>query len=440
MSKTFRILSVLLVLGACLSFVILNLKFAPITHAAEIATESGQVTATIPAAPASDDNQAPTSPILIRPTDGSATADPHPELVWRRSTDPDGNTIYYDLYLNGVATYLGISNTGNSADNNYTSTVVDSEVRLIPTTALSDGHYTWLVRAYDLAGDYSNSTTWGFTIDTAPPNFVITSIDTHHDLALDSTDPSSVSDDLSFEVTGPKDIYFTIETEPRTTIQLLFYDSDGSLVTQTSGTTSSTISTLNLYSHLDSGLYTVQALAFDHVLLTTTLPPFDLSVTMPTLTLPIPGITPPITLLIPPALKDLPSTLAHLPATVARISTRPGIAIIILTLIALALLLLLILLKKRRYNLILINPQGTPLKLATIYHSIPDSPPSSHHLHTPAFLTHRAPFRYPLDTSDKGKLYIRKLNRYSTLTIRTKTSLHILSISRYHSPITLIID
>jgi len=392
-------------------------------HASEIATQSGQITATVPSAPTTDKNLPPTPPILIRPTNDSATANPHPELVWTPSTDPDGNTIFYDLYLNGIATYLGISNTGNSAGSNYTSTIVDNEIRLIPTDDLSDGEYTWLVRAYDPTGDYNNSTTWNFTIDTTPPEFIITNIDIHHNLYLNSNDPTSVPTNTNFKVSGPKDIYFTIETEPNTTIQLSFYNSDGNFVAQTSDTTSFTNTTLYPYLHLEPGIYSVQAIAIDHVLLTSTLPTFKLIVTQPTLTIPIPGL-PPTTILIPPTLIDLPATLTHLPATVSKISTRSSFAIIIFILLALAIYLLLILLKKKRHNLILLNPRGTPLKHATIYHSIPNK----------IFQTHS------LTPSDHGKLYIPHLAHYSTLTIRTKTNLTILSISRYHSPLTLIIS
>lgn len=333
-----------------LLFIIYNFGFAPTAHASETATQSGQVTATIPTTPVSDTNIPPTSPILIRPINGSATANPHPEFVWTPSTDPDGNTIIYTLYLDEVATYLGISNTGNSAGVGYTTTIVDNEIRLIPTQALPDGEYDWYVRAHDPTNDHNNSTIWQLTIDTIPPEFTITNIDIHHDLFLDSRDPNTVPPGTSFEVAGPKDIYFTIQTKPNTTIQLSFYDLDNNFITQTSATTNHTNFTIYPYTHLKPGVYTVQIVAIDHVFLTSTIPNFQLIVTQPTLAISFP-FSSPISILIPPALIDLPSTLAHLPATIAKISTREHIAVAIATMLAIAIYLLLLFLKRRRHHL-----------------------------------------------------------------------------------------
>lgn len=130
----------------------------------QISTPSA--TATVPSFVVESDQVAPSAPVLLRPTDHAVTGDPRPELVWRHSTDEDSNTVLYTLYLNGVATFLGISGTGNSSGNGFTARVEAGDIRLLPTTSLLDGVYTWRVDAYDLSGNSSHSTTWSFTIDS----------------------------------------------------------------------------------------------------------------------------------------------------------------------------------------------------------------------------------------------------------------------------------
>lgn len=421
----------------CLLFVILSFGFVRLTLASQIATESGQVTATVPAAPPTSTNQPPTAPILLRPPDSTITSDNTPELVWRKSSDPDGNTIYYDVYLNGVATYLGISNIGNSSSANYTTTIDGSEIRLIPTTPLTDNIYQWSVRAYDINIAYTNSAIWHFTIDTAPPTFIVTSIDIHHNLSLDSRDPNSVPAETTFEVSGPKDIYFTVTTEPYTILQLTFFDSAGAEVGQAS-VTSTELTTLYPYLYLTPGSYTVQIVAIDRANLTSVLPDFLLIVSQPTITIPIPAIPipgivipswPPTgtptgpTITIPPVIYDLPASLTNLPVSIARIATRLDIAVIIVCLIAFIGILLLFFLKRHRYNLILTNSIGDPVAFANIHHSIPNKIANSFHL----------------SPSDRGRLYIKGLNRRSTLTIRTPKTLMVVSLARFRSPLTLVV-
>ncbi|MEI8232811.1 MAG: Ig-like domain-containing protein, partial [bacterium] len=189
--------------------------FSPaVTHAYDltnIATTSA--TATVKAvAPTTGDTTAPSNPILVRPLDGDASGNNKPEFVWQSSSDDNSNTITYTLYLNGVATYLGVSNLGNSAGSNYSARIDGSEVKLIPSISLPDGSYNWYVSAYDLANNTSYSTTWNLTIDTTAPHLTITDIDVYHDLTLDSNYPENFQN-LNFDIAGPKDVYFTIHSE-----------------------------------------------------------------------------------------------------------------------------------------------------------------------------------------------------------------------------------
>jgi len=398
------------------------------------------VSATVPTAPPSSANLAPTSPILLRPADNTTTSDNVPELVWRLSTDPDGNTITYTLYLDGIATYLGISGLGSSSGTNYTAYLEGNEIRLLPTTPLAEGLHTWYVRAYDVNNLSSSSTIWSFTVDNTPPFILISDIDTHHHLTLDSRLEGSINKDTIFELRGPKDIYFTIHTEPYSSVELKIYTEDNQLLYHEHG--KATHEGLYYpYTHLRKGRYWVEVLATDPSNLSTILPSFSLLVTE--VSLPLPALSPlplPPQLIIPP-LPGLPPSYS---ATISLIASRGYLAIYIFSLIAIGIIALIIFLKKRRYNLLLLDYSGVPLPHATVYHSHPDSSKSQLSgklvLHTPVLLTHRPPLKHVLVPSDDGKLYLPGLSRLSTLTIRTKNTLTIISIARFHSPLILTIS
>ena len=399
------------------------------------------ISATVPVAvPTGSDTIAPTPPILIRPIDDSVTSDTTPEFVWRPATDPNSNFVEYTLYLDDVAVFLGISSLGNSSGTGYTAEIHDNEIRLIPTIHLTEGHHTWKVVASDKSGNTSTSTIWDLTIDTTPPFILITDIDIYHNLALDSRVESSVPEGTTFNLSGPKDAYFHLLTEPFSYLSLSFTKEDSPpIILQGQA---NELGRLILYSHLDLGLYHVQASATDLSNLTVVLPIFDIMVEAHLLTIPIPGITHHPTLTIPPPIADLPYLFSDLPVTIARIDTRVNLASIFLLMLAILLLILLILLKKRRFNLILLDSHSHPLGSATIYHSRPDSfsNHNNHLLHTPVLITHRSPTKYRLKPKMRGKIHIPHLSMYSTLTIRSNSSLLILSISRRMSVYTIYLD
>ncbi|KKU60704.1 MAG: hypothetical protein UX84_C0023G0001, partial [Microgenomates group bacterium GW2011_GWD1_47_13] len=147
----------------------------PISHTA---TTSATVLATTPT---TGDTTAPTIPILIAPPDGSSTGDTTPEFMWRQCSDPNGNTVIYTLYLNGVATYLGISHNGSGVTNDYTSRVESEIIRLIPSHYLLDGSYDWYVTASDLSGNTSRSASFHLVIDSQPHFILVTDIANYHD-------------------------------------------------------------------------------------------------------------------------------------------------------------------------------------------------------------------------------------------------------------------
>jgi PGF-pre-PGF domain-containing protein len=99
------------------------------------------------------DTQAPSAPTLVSPTDGTTTDDTTPTFDWSDVTDPSGVT--YTLEIIGRLTKTGLTTS--------TYTLTSGE-------ALSDGDYSWRVRAIDNAGNGSDwSETWSLTVATAPP-------------------------------------------------------------------------------------------------------------------------------------------------------------------------------------------------------------------------------------------------------------------------------
>ena len=95
------------------------------------------------------DAQAPPVPTLVSPADGTTTDDTTPTFDWSDVTDPSGVT--YTLEIIGTLTKTGLT----------TSTY---------TLTLSDGNYSWRVRAIDNVGNESDwSGTWSLTVSTAPP-------------------------------------------------------------------------------------------------------------------------------------------------------------------------------------------------------------------------------------------------------------------------------
>lgn len=384
-------------------------------------TQSSSVTATVPStAVDASDTTAPTNPILIRPIDGTYTGDNRPEFVWSQSTDPNSNNVVYTHYLDGVATYLGVSNLGNSASSNFTARIEDGQIKLLPLVALADGSHNWYVTAEDLASNKSYSTTWSFVIDTVAPLIILTDVSSYHDLILDSDHPELFTD-LSFDIAGPTDVRFTLQSEPWSTLTIQYFDSDGQLVHQSSWPLDNTGLAYPYY-HLEPALYTVSISSFDRGGNTTALPNFSLNITQAQIiiSLPVsPGSTPAPLISIPYA----PISLSSLPATISHIQTRLSLLNLIIILLAIILILLLIFISRKRYNLILLDPAFAFVEQVTIYHSIPGHRATIHHL----------------SANDHGRCYIPHLGRYSTLTLRLANSTYILSLSAKRATYTIVL-
>jgi hypothetical protein len=414
-----RLLKYYLIFGAWLLVII----SAPSVRAAtDPISASASATATIPETTFSTgDTVAPTNPILIRPPDGTVTNDNRTEFVWRSSTDPNGNTVIYTLYLNGVATYLGISNIGNSTGNGYAARIDGQEIKLQPTVSLLDGEYNWHVTASDPSGNTSHSTTWHFTIDTIAPIIEVTDIDIYHDLLLSSNHPEAFENN-NFDISGPKDVNFIIRCEPWSTVTLQFMDSDNLQIAQSSWPVGSS-GVIYPYQHLAIGVYHLIVTSLDHGGNISALPDINLTIsqTQISVTLPaLPGSSPTPIITIP----YTPLSLASLPATIYSLSNTYDLAAIMYVSLATLLILLLIYLWRSRYNLLLLTESGEPISSAVIYHSIPTTRTS----YSPIYVTKREPISYSLIKNDHGKLYIPHLSRYSTFTVRQGNSTYIFSL------------
>ncbi len=111
--------------------------------------------------------------VLIFPEDSSISSDPYG--VWfcwhptEKLVKKDGNKqTFYELYL------------ADSTDTTIFAEISDTSYYY--ETTLHEGWYTWWVKAYDDAGNWSSSDVWTFAIDVTPP--VIESTTIWHDTSF----------------------------------------------------------------------------------------------------------------------------------------------------------------------------------------------------------------------------------------------------------------
>lgn len=138
-------------------------------------------------------NQEPTVPSLVSPTDGSYLNYSNPSLSWDSSVDADGDTLEYVMQVDGPNGF----NESFSAASPY------------PHAALPyEGTYTWSVKAYDGYEYSDDSATWSFTIDTVKP--VISNI-------YANPDKFSPNGDMIKDTT---DIYYTVNEDAENVVRV----------------------------------------------------------------------------------------------------------------------------------------------------------------------------------------------------------------------------
>jgi hypothetical protein len=122
------------------------------------------------------DTTAPSTPILIAPSDGNTIVDNTPMFVWSSATDNVAVTSY-QLHLDGSLLFDTIPTTATTTTT-YTLLYdgTSSSYSLTPASGLADGSHTWKITAFDSVGNQTSSVTWSFTIDTQAPQFLITTV------------------------------------------------------------------------------------------------------------------------------------------------------------------------------------------------------------------------------------------------------------------------
>jgi len=108
-------------------------------------------------------NTAPNAPLLKAPSSGQTISDTSPKFEWYNSTDGEGDSLTYDLYLynDSLQTQIAYSN-GSITEQG------DNQTNLTLPSDLLDGTYYWKVIANDGSTNSSFSENFTFTIATKP--------------------------------------------------------------------------------------------------------------------------------------------------------------------------------------------------------------------------------------------------------------------------------
>jgi parallel beta-helix repeat protein len=107
------------------------------------------------------DTVVPDIPLKLAPNDGAVTNDNTPTFTWSTTTDDSSGIRCYEIWIDNDLDFTSPERLENTADNTTTS---------YTPTALVDENYSWLVRAWDWAGNVGNfETPWTILIDTTPP-------------------------------------------------------------------------------------------------------------------------------------------------------------------------------------------------------------------------------------------------------------------------------
>ncbi|NQT25749.1 tandem-95 repeat protein [candidate division KSB1 bacterium] len=90
---------------------------------------------------------------LTNPSGGATVASTSPAFTWQTAPDGGSGLAEYELWIDGA----------RNRDNHQTNSAT-------PTSALSQGTHTWMVKALDNAGNVRSSVEWDVFVDSQPPN------------------------------------------------------------------------------------------------------------------------------------------------------------------------------------------------------------------------------------------------------------------------------
>jgi hypothetical protein len=288
-----RFLNRLFLIPALLLFFMFSLAF--FCQAEEV-----NVTASI------GDEIPPTAPILIAPDNGSYLNNQIPTFIFKKAYDAQSPVRHYVMYLNGELFIPEIPSSQTPVETDQYYCVISGEtISVTLKNPLAEATYTWKIRAYDMYGNWIDSTTWTFTIDLLAPFLIITDIGENTNLNLSSQDLSSIPEGLLIQ-THLLQPDFKGRSEPGAQIQISLKNPETMEIYTLSGTAGSNASfILKPDNNLKPGKYLVTALATDAAGNTVVLPEFILEVIGPTL-----PSAPPI---FPPPIVKKPEAIIQLP-------------------------------------------------------------------------------------------------------------------------------
>lgn len=147
-------------------------------------------------------------PILISPSDNSATSNSREQLVWRRPNVLPNNPLHhYDLFLDGQLFAASVSDSITSQSYYFYNIRRDGDYFYLElNTDLAQGYHTWSVTAYDSYGIHESSETRTFYVDSITPFIKLEKVN-RQVLNWDTQVPSSIPGinqrDLSTNTANP---------------------------------------------------------------------------------------------------------------------------------------------------------------------------------------------------------------------------------------------
>ncbi|MBI5151096.1 MAG: hypothetical protein HZA34_00820 [Candidatus Pacebacteria bacterium] len=189
----------------------------------------------------------PTAPILVAPDNNGKIRTQLVTFTWKSSVDEEGGTAKYQLYLDGSLLYDSITTpTKNAPD--YTYTDRNTVSNLVMKNALAEGSHTWKIRGFDTNGNYADSATWSFTIDTIAPVLLVKQIG-DQTVSISAQDVTTIPTSPVITTTNPPTVSGTTEASVTVKLTMTLPNGQVTQLTTTSGTDgtfSFTLPTLSL--------------------------------------------------------------------------------------------------------------------------------------------------------------------------------------------------
>jgi hypothetical protein len=250
--------------------------------------ESVGVSATVP------DETPPSTPILIAPENGAYLDSGQITFIFKKSNDQQSFVRHYEMHLKDELKVPEIPATQTPVENNQFLCVITSDrIKLTLKQALSDGVYTWKIRAVDNYGNQTDSALWTFTVDTIGPFIVLNQVGNENTkLGFSSKDPDSVPPSTSLTTYNLKPT-FAGKSEPNASLRITLTSSSGNRYQLSGRIDNQGNFQLIPDRKLSTGTYTVQLVASDPAGNTNLLPEFQLTIKKPQFLTTIPRIISP---------------------------------------------------------------------------------------------------------------------------------------------------